>query len=254
LRLQKYISNFSSISRRKAEQFIKEGKVKVNDKIITIPYYDVKDEDKVFVNGKIIKQTNKLLCYIFYKPSGYLSSFYDQNGQKGIKEFFENRGNLKIAGRLDFFSEGILVVTNHTELINILTHPSYQIEKEYLVFSYQPIKKELITNFKKGLTIDGIFYKAESFDLIKDTVARIVLKEGKNREIRNVFATFKQPIARLLRVRIGPLKIGNLKPTEKKLVPISLIEPLILTTKNPPEKSIFKDKKNSLDYEDLEDY
>lgn len=227
MRLQKYISNYSSISRRKAEQLIKQGNVKVNEDIVTVPYYDVKEGDKVYVKGKIIKPIKDYICYVFYKPSGFLSSFYDQDEQKGIKEFFENRGNLKIAGRLDYFSEGILIVTNHTELINILTHPSYQIEKEYLVFSYQPIKKELIAAFKKGITIDGEFYKAESFDLIKDTVARIVLKEGKNREIRNVFNTFKQPIARLLRVRIGPLKIGNLKPGEKKQVPIYLIEPLL---------------------------
>jgi len=250
LRLQKYISNFSSISRRKAEQLIKDGRVKVNETVVTIPYYDVKEKDKVVVNGRIIKPTKEQICYVFYKPSGYLSSFYDQNDQKGIKEFFENRGNLKIAGRLDYFSEGILIVTNHTDIINILTHPSYQIEKEYLVFSYQPIKKELISNFKKGITLDGEFYKAESFDLIKDTVAKIVLKEGKNREIRNVFATFKQPIARLLRVRIGPLKIGNLKPGEKKIVPLSLIEPLILSTKKKPnryeiKKSIEDDYDNS---------
>ncbi|MFN3411211.1 MAG: pseudouridine synthase [Exilispira sp.] len=231
MRLQKYISNFSSISRRKAEQLIKEGLVKVNGIVNTIPYYDVQEKDKVYVKGKLIKPPKEYQCFVFYKPSGYLSSFYDQNDQKGIKEFFENRSNLKIAGRLDYFSEGILVITNHTKLINILTHPSYQIEKEYLVFSYQIIKKELISNFKKGITIDGEFYKAIDFDLIKDTVARIVLKEGKNREIRNVFATFKQPIARLLRVRIGPLKIGNLKPGEKKQVPLSIIEPLLFQNK-----------------------
>ncbi len=231
MRLQKFISNYSSISRRKAEQLIKEGLVKVNKEIVNIPYYDVKETDTVFVKGKKITYNKELICYVFYKPSGFLSSFYDQKGQKGLKEFFQNKSNLKIAGRLDYFSEGILIVTNHTELINILTHPSYQIEKEYLVFSYQPIKKELLSSFKKGINIDGEFYKAENIDLIRETVARIVLKEGKNREIRNVFATFKQPIARLLRVRIGPLKIGNLKPGEKKQVPLSLVEPLLSVSK-----------------------
>ncbi len=250
MRLQKFISNFSPISRRKAEQFIKDGMVKVNGKIVTIPYFEVTSQDSVVVKGVKIKPVNDNICYVFYKPSGYLSSFYNQNDQKGIKEFFEDKKNLKIAGRLDYFSEGILIVTNYTELINILTHPSYQIEKEYLVFSYQPIKKDLITNFKKGLIIDGEFYKAESFDLIKDTVAKIVLKEGKNREIRNVFSTFKQPIAKLLRVRIGPLKIGNLKPGEKKKIPISIIEPLLLSTK----KRNIKPKISDLREEDDNSY
>ncbi len=247
MRLQKYISNNSSISRRKAEQFIKEGLVKVNGQVITIPYYDVNEKDIVIVKGKKIEPTKNFLCYIFYKPSGFLSSFYDQKDQKGIKQFFEDRKNLKIAGRLDYYSEGILIVTNYTQLINILTHPSYQIEKEYLVFSYKPIKKELITNFKKGITIDGEFYKAETFELIKDTVAKIVLKEGKNREIRNVFSTFKQPVARLLRVRIGPLKIGNLKPGEKKKIPLNIVEPLISCIKKKTENTKFNE-------EDFDDY
>lgn len=242
MRLQKYISNFSSISRRKAEQFIKEGQVKVNGSIVKIPYLDIGENDVVYVKGKKIQPIKEQLCYVFYKPSGYLSSFYNQNDQKGIREFFEDKKNLKIAGRLDYFSEGILIVTNHTQLINILTHPSYQIEKEYLVFSYQPIKKDLINNFKKGLIIDQEFYKAESIELIKDTIAKIVLKEGKNREIRNVFATFKQPIARLLRVRIGTLKIGNLKPGEKKLVPLSLVEPMLNVSKVRIPKQTYKNQ------------
>jgi pseudouridine synthase len=227
VRLQKFISNYSSISRRKAESFIKEGKVKVNGSIVTIPYFDVSENDTIIVNGKriFVDKTNKY--YVFYKPVNYLSSFYDQGDQKGLKEFFKERQNLKIAGRLDYYSEGLLLITNNTRLINILTHPSYQIEKEYLVFSYKPISQQLIKAFKKGVMIDSVFYKANDIILVKDTMARILLTEGKNREIRNVFAAFKQPISRLIRVRVGPLRIGNLKPAEKKEIPEYLIEPLL---------------------------
>ena len=211
MRLQKFISNNSNYSRRYAEKLIKAGKVTVNNEIITIPYYEVKEDDIVFVNGRLIKRNKTLKYLVFHKPAEVLSSFKPEEGKVCLKKFIDTKYNLKPAGRLDFLTEGLLILSNDGDFINIITHPRYEIEKEYLLFSYQEIKEEFLAGFKEGIFIEGVFYKAKRIEKIKTDVVKFVLNEGKNREIRVVAKAYEQPIARLVRVRIGIVKMENLK-------------------------------------------
>ncbi len=213
MRLQKYISNNSEYSRRFAETLIKEGKVKVNGKLCTIPYLDVNEKDEVTVKGDVISQKKKKY-YAFNKPVQVLSS-KKGDGDK-VLDYFKDEPTLRFAGRLDFMSEGLMIISNDGEFINLITHPRYEIEKEYLLFTMQDIKTEFINNFKKGVHVDGEFYKAKKVEKLNARCVKIILSHGKYREIRNVAAYFELPVARLIRVRIGEIKLKDLDIGEKR--------------------------------------
>jgi|YNPMSStandDraft_1061717.scaffolds.fasta_scaffold00009_56 23S rRNA pseudouridine2605 synthase len=220
MRLQKFISNNSNFSRRKAYDLIKAGKVKVNGQITIVPYYDVKENDIVSIDEIILKKENKKYYYSFNKPKGVVSTLRRGkdpflNGKKIVYDFFTEKmkkiHNLRLAGRLDFLSEGLMIISNDGEFINILSHPSFKVEKEYILISFKEINKKIIENFEKGIIIDGIFYKAKKIELVDIFSIKIILIEGKNREIRNVASYFNQPIKRLIRTRIANIKLEDLK-------------------------------------------
>lgn len=241
MRLQKYISNYSQYSRRTAEKLINEGKVKVNGKVVLLPYIDISDNDIVKVNGKIIKPIKRFKYLAFYKPVEVLSSLKSEDGKKSLKDFITEGINLKPAGRLDFLSEGLMILSNDGDFINCITHPKYEIEKEYLLFSYNKIDPLMIKEFKNGIYIDSVLHKAKSCNLIGEKVLKIILTQGKNREIRNVAKLFNQPIAKLKRVRIGIVKLENLNPGKFKPLSKKEIE-YFLNIKKTVDKDYLVDK------------
>lgn len=239
MKLQKYISNYSNFSRREAEYLIKSGKVKVNGSIILIPYYDINPDDKVEVNNFLIKP-KEYVYYAFNKPPEVVSTIKRGKddflkNKKIIYDFFRENNikekNLKIAGRLDFLSEGLIILSNDGEFINILTHPSYQVEKEYILISYKEIILDFIKGFENGILIKGTFYKAKEIKKIDKYSTKIILTEGKNREIRNVAGFFKQPIRRLIRTRIANIKLENLEYGKIKKIDLEKIKEIKLIYK-----------------------
>ena len=202
-------------SRRKADEEIKNGKVIVNGKVIKEPYYNVKEGDEVFYRGKKIER--KEFVYIcINKPAGYVSTLKDRYAEKKVIDLIpEKYGRVFPAGRLDKDTTGLLILTNDGNFANLLTHPRYQIEKEYEVVVEGILEKGDVERAKKGVFNEGEKLKIIDGKIVKKygktTIVRIILKEGKKREIKRIFKVLGYNVLKLKRIRIGNIKLGNLK-------------------------------------------
>ena len=150
---------------------------------------------------------------LLHKPAGYVCSLKDEKGRDVaadlLKPHFSER--LYNVGRLDMFSAGLIIFTNDGDFAAKVSHPSSEIEKEYIVETSVMIPEDLPKQFLKGIRIEGVFYKAKDVKLLTKRKLRVVLIEGKNREIRRVFEHFQIGIKSLTRMRIGPIKNNNLQ-------------------------------------------
>ncbi|MCL2179929.1 MAG: rRNA pseudouridine synthase [Treponema sp.] len=212
MRLQVFMSHAGAASRRTAEEIIAQGRVTVNGSTVTIPGTRVEEGDIVLLDGRQITPESRLLHFALNKPPGFLCSSSDPQGRplalsllpKNIKE------RLYSVGRLDYMSCGLIFFTNDGDFANRLGHPRSELEKEYLVEAAGPISDAAIEAFLDGITIEGEHYKAKLAEKISRNSMRIILIEGKNREIRRVFSHFHLHPVVLRRVRIGPVNLGNL--------------------------------------------
>ena len=213
MRLQVYLAHAGIASRRTCEKIISEGRVSVNGTTITGMGSKVCAEDTVLLDGEpVYPEVRK--CYVLLnKPAGFVCTLSDEKGRPTaaslLKEAYGER--LYNIGRLDMFSSGAILFTNDGAFSARIEHPSAQIEKEYVIETTQDFPQELLTRFERGIRIDGIFYKCRSAAAVNRRKLRIVLVEGKNREIRRVMNYFSCTIKRLVRVRIGCLELGTLK-------------------------------------------
>jgi len=220
MRLNKFLSFCGIASRRKAENLILSGKVSINGKIVKDLSYKVDPKkDKVFVEGKLITPPPKVY-YLFYKPKGILTSLYDPHHKETIKPFLDKLPfRVFPVGRLDKHSEGLILLTNDGELANLLLHPRYEVKRVYKVWVSPKLKKEKIERLiKSGVIIENKLIKPLSFDLLganKDKwIYQITVKEGIKREVRKIINYLGGKVYRLVRVKFGPLSLGNLKPGE----------------------------------------
>jgi 23S rRNA pseudouridine2605 synthase len=213
MRLQLYLAKCGVASRRASEKIITDGRVCVNGEKITQLGTKVLPTDEVTVDGKKISFEENLRYVLLFKPAGYVCSLADEKGRQVaadlLKPHFTER--LYNVGRLDMFSCGLILFTNDGDFAAKISHPSAQIEKEYIVDTSIPIPSDLAEKFKKGLRVDGVFYKAKDAEQINARRMRVVLIEGKNREIRRVFDKFEIGIKALTRIRIGNIKIEGLQ-------------------------------------------
>ena len=223
-RLQKIIANSGYTSRRKAEDLIIQGKVKVNGQVITELGYKAKRSDVIQVNGKTIENENKVY-YILYKPKGVISAVSDDKGRKCVVDLIEDiKERIYPIGRLDYQSTGILFLTNDGEFANMIMHPSSHLEKVYDITIDGLIDGATIHLLEKGVFLDGvktlpckikITYKdskAENTRLI------IRLMEGKNRQVRRMFESVGFNVKRLHREKIGTITLKGLNPGEYRLM------------------------------------
>jgi 23S rRNA pseudouridine2605 synthase len=222
LRLQKYLSLCGVASRRKSEELISQGEIKVNNVIITGMGYCVSPEDIVEYKKKIIKPLDKKYL-ILNKPAGYICSKSDPADRKTVYDIVKDK-SLFYIGRLDYDTSGILIMTNDGDFANSIAHPSNKILKRYLVESYDQMDPILIKSFKKGILIDNIIYKAENIEIISINKLKIDLYEGKKREIRMVYKKFKIKIKSLKRFAIGAMILDELNIKEGKYKSLTLDE------------------------------
>ncbi|MDC3415416.1 pseudouridine synthase [Aquibacillus salsiterrae] len=225
-RLQKVIAQSGYTSRRKAEQLIEAGKVKVNGAIVKTLGAKVSPNDAIEVEG-IPLEKEQPVYYMLYKPRGVISSVKDEKGRKVVTDLLpEVKERLFPVGRLDYDTSGILLLTNDGEFANLLMHPKHQIDKIYVAkVKGIPTKEELQT-FKKGIRIDGERLKAEfvkiiSSDRQKNTsIIQLVLHQGKNRQIRRMMESINCPVMKLKREQYGFLTLHGLNPGEfRELTP-----------------------------------
>lgn len=224
MRLNKFISTTGYCSRRKADELIFNGKVEVNNQIVLTPSYSVKDSDVVKVNNKILSLTS-YKYYIFYKPINVLTSYNDSRGRRCLKDFdFFQKNNLAYSGRLDYKSEGLILFTNNGELIYRLQTPKFKVEKEYVVEVDKNLSEKEKLILENGLKTKGYSYGKCKITETENGIYRVILTEGKNRQIRNMFNFFGIKVIKLKRVRIGKLSLNGLKPGEIKEIPENIIK------------------------------
>lgn len=216
IRLQVFLAKAGIGSRRKCEEYIVEGRVKVNGQTITALGTKVTEEDFVTYNGRQIKPVKDLVYLALNKPPQFLCSNSDPEGRPLAVDLLKGayQGRLYNVGRLDFLSSGLIFFTNDGAFTKEITHPSHQIEKEYVVETKEPVLEEYLREFKNGINIRGVLYKIKSYQFLNTSKIRLVLTEGKNREIRNFFLEKRLKVKSIHRVRIGPIHIGKLAPGE----------------------------------------
>lgn len=217
IRLQKYLSMCAVASRRKAEELIAQGKVKVNGKVAEIGDKVSPRHDTVTVSGRKIVANKKHYYIMLHKPRGFITTMDDEMGRKCVAELVSDVGaRVYPVGRLDKDSEGLLLMTNDGEFANHMTHPSKHIPKTYRVTVRPDVTEEMLTAFTAGMEIDGrITAPADAHIIEKQdnrVVLEIVLYEGRNRQIRKMCETLGLEVARLKRTSIGSFKLGMLHP------------------------------------------
>ncbi len=218
IKLQKYMSNCLDVSRRKAEQIISEGKVKVNGEVASIGLRVSPGLDKVVVNGEKIDFGYENKHYIMLnKPRGFVTTMSDEKGRKCVADLVKDiPQRVYPVGRLDKESEGLLIMTNDGDFANQLIHPSKNIWKTYRVTVRPKLTEDQLTLLCTGIEIDGKPTEPAKVNVLVQERERVVLeisiKEGRNRQIRKMCEAADLEIARLKRISIGNLKLGMLAP------------------------------------------
>lgn len=222
-RLAKTISNAGICSRRKAELLINSGAVKLNGNVITHCATNCDKNSQIEVSGKLIDIINKPRLWIYYKPIGFITANSDPRGRKCIFDSLHDLPRVISIGRLDLNSEGLLLLTNNGDFARKMELPINQFERVYKVRAYGGYEKLMSWYLKqtkgvKSIIIKDTLYKINLIQLInigkKNTWFKVVLKEGKNREIRKIFSHFNLQINRLIRIKYGKFQLGHLKPGE----------------------------------------
>ena len=215
-RVQKILANAGLGSRRSCEKFITAGRVSVNGKIITLGAKADPKIDQIRLDGRLIETATQNTYIALYKPRGILSSTQSENNRKTVLDFVPKDEKLYPVGRLDMESEGLILLTNDGELTNRLTHPRYNHEKEYRVLVAKHPDGEQLSTWARGVVLeDGYRTKPVKISVEKlhgkGAWLRIVMTEGRKRQIRETAFQLGLPIVKLIRIRISSIKIGNLK-------------------------------------------
>lgn len=209
IRLQSYLAKCGIGSRRGCEELITQGKVFVNNKKVTELGTKVNENDIVYANGFLAEPEEKSYYFALNKPRGFVCTNYDPNETAYARDLIDvpERNLLFNVGRLDKDSQGLIFFTNDGNFANLITHPSSQTEKEYLVRTNLEILKKDMDDAYRGLIKP---YRIKSYKIIGKRDVLIVLTEGKNREIRNMFEAMGYEVKKLMRLRIGQVELGDL--------------------------------------------
>lgn len=216
MRLNKYIAHAGIASRRKADELTINGNVKINGLTMREPGYNVKPGDVVEVNGQRISGQEKMEYVLLNKPKGYITSMQDEKGRPVVTELVADvDARLFPVGRLDYNTSGMLILTNDGDLTYRLTHPRHQVTKTYRALVSGVLSKEKLFRLRKGVDIGGFVTSPAQVKVIRQAersaVVDITIHEGKNRQVRKMFAAVGNPVQELQRTAIGDLRLGRLK-------------------------------------------
>ena len=219
MRLQKYMASCGVASRRTAEKMIAEGRVSVNGNVITEMGVQVEDGDTVRLDGQVIRPEEEKRYVIYHKPAGEVTTVSDPEGRACVLDHFRDYPvRLYPVGRLDYDSEGLLLLTNDGALTERLLHPSHQVDKTYLARVTGAVTPEEMQALRRGILLDDHKTAPAKARLIRqETFASQVLvtiHEGRNRQVRRMFEETGHQVLQLRRVRFGPLELGNLRRGE----------------------------------------
>jgi 23S rRNA pseudouridine2605 synthase len=218
-RLQKILARAGFGSRRACEEFIRERRVAVNGQVAQIGQKADPDRDRITLDGKPVQAEQPHIYVALHKPRDVLSDEGDGTGRiQTARDLIELPGRLYPVGRLDLRSEGLLILTDDGELTHRLTHPRYEHSKEYEVLVEGHPDEKTLQQWRRGVFLEGSKTAPAEVSVMrreKDrTWLRVILREGRKRQIRRMGAMLGHPVHQLTRVRIGPVHLGNLKPGE----------------------------------------
>ncbi len=228
MRLNKYIAQSGLASRRKADELIFNGNVKVNNITVKEPGVQVDEDDKVYVNGRLIKAEDKKIYIALNKPAGFVTTLKDEFERPTVVDLLTDVNQRVFpVGRLDYNTTGLLLLTNDGDLAYKLTHPKHEITKVYRAKVAGNISDAKLHKLRSGVDIGGYVTRRARVDVVRQqskyTVVEIEIHEGKNRQIRKMFKAVGHPVQELERIAIGKIRLGRLlqghyrKLTEKEL-------------------------------------
>jgi 23S rRNA pseudouridine2605 synthase len=253
-RLQKLLARAGYGSRRSCEQLIEAGRVLINGKKAILGSKADLQLDKIIIDGvQLPKEETQKIYIALHKPRGVLSDIDPADSRTTVRDLVPVPGHLFTVGRLDYDSEGLILMTNDGELANRLTHPRYGHEKEYRVMVAKKPDEEQLKTWRRGVVLEDASRTAPAFVSIeslagKNAWLKVILREGKKRQIREVGARIGLPVLRIIRIRIGNLLLGDLKPNEWRYLSSNEIKGLTSITHrtlsdNPQKMNENKDKK-----------
>lgn len=240
-RLQKVIASCGICSRRKAEELIKEGKVKVNGVLIKELGTKVNDKDEIEVLGKILEK-EKPIYILLNKPRGVVTTVSDDKNRKTVVDLINIEERIYPIGRLDYDTTGVLLLTNDGEFSNLMMHPRNEIDKIYVAKLNKKIEANDIKALKSGVMIDNIKVKADRVKLRKvnkdgTCIVEITIHEGKNHQVKKMFLALGYLVDKLKRERVAFLTVDNLKSGEYRNLTLKEVHQLYaLTNKNNEKK------------------
>lgn len=239
VRLQKFMAECGVASRRKSEELIEMGKVKVNGHVAHIGDKINPKKDLVTVRGKKINKVDRMYYIMLNKPRGYVTTVSDELGRKTVMDLIDVKARIYPVGRLDKDSEGLLILTNDGSFANALTHPKHNYAKVYRVTVRPSVNDEILDKLRNGIEIDGRKTASCDVNIVTEEEGRVVLefilREGRNRQIRKMCEAVNLEVARLKRISIGPVKLGMLQPGKSRELTDNEVRKL-LRSSNPAEK------------------
>jgi len=221
MRINKYLADCGVASRRKCDELISGGKVRVNGKITRELGLDIKPTDVVMYDNRVVRPTVRRVYYKLHKPKGYVTTASDEKGRKTVVELMRKvQERVYPIGRLDYDTEGLLILTNDGDITNILTHPKNAVKKTYIASVEGEITNEDAKKISKGIDIGGYITQPCSVVILdkddKFTRVEVVIAEGKNHQVKKMFEAVGKTVAFLKRVSIGEIKLGGLSRGEYK--------------------------------------
>ena len=221
MRINKYLADCGVASRRKCDELILQGKVKVNNKVTRELGLNIKPTDVVLFENRVVRPSVKRVYYKLHKPKGYVTTASDEKGRKTVIELMRKvQERVYPIGRLDYDTEGLLILTNDGDITNILTHPKNAVKKTYIASIEGEITPQDIKVITKGVDIGGYVTQPCSAQILdkdeKFTRVEITIAEGKNHQVKKMFEAVGKTVAFLKRTTIGEIKLGGLSRGEYK--------------------------------------
>lgn len=242
MRINKYIAQSGAASRRKADEMIREGRVKVNGVTLTQPGYDVQEGDTVEAGGQVIEPVSQKLYYMLNKPTGVITSVKDDEGRLTVADLMSGvNARLFPVGRLDYNTSGLLFMTNDGDFAYRLTHPKFEAGKTYRVLIAGNLSGAQLSALRRGVDIGGFVTSRARVDVLDwtkhSTRLEVTIHEGKNRQIRRMFEAVGLHVEQLERIAVGNVVLGHLKTgTFRKLNPSEVQYLMHMGDKRPQKK------------------
>lgn len=219
LRISKFLASKNIGSRKDIEKFISERRISLNGMTVTTPITFVEEGDQIYLNNKLINTKLKFEILKYYKPIGFITSHKKQDKRPIIFENLPDKyKNYKTAGRLDYNSEGLLILSSDGEVTRELELPKNKFERKYEIIITGNFKRDNLQSISSGVKIKNVLYKPFKYSIKSNkknsVILELILMEGKNREIRKLMEHIKLKVKKLKRIEYGPFKLNDLKPGE----------------------------------------